>query len=71
MLAFIFDKVTDLKAGSYIKKRLHHRCFPVNIATFLGTAFIMELFQWLLLEETSSMHKAETVSMKYYGTIIL
>ena len=35
-----FNKVTDLKACSFIKKKLQHRCFPVNIVKFLKTAFL-------------------------------
>ena len=29
-----------LKACNFIKKRLQHKCFPVNIANFLKTAFL-------------------------------
>ena len=32
-------KFKDLQACNSIKKRLQHRCFPVNIAKFLRTAF--------------------------------
>ena len=32
-----------------LKKRLWHKCFPVNFAKFLRTPFFMEHFQWLLL----------------------
>ena len=31
------------------KKRLWHRCFPVNFAKFLRKAFFTEHFRWLLL----------------------
>ena len=31
-----------------LKNRLQHRCFPVNIAEFLRTAFFKEKFQWWL-----------------------
>ena len=33
----------------FIKKRLQHRYIPVNIEKFLGTAFFIEHFSWLLL----------------------
>ena len=39
VLESFFNKVASLKAYNFIKKRLRHRCFPVNIANFLGTAF--------------------------------
>ena len=28
-----FNKVAGPQASNFIKKRLHHRCFPVNIKT--------------------------------------
>ena len=34
---------------SFIKKRLQHRCFPVNIAKFLKTGFSIEHLWWLFL----------------------
>ena len=39
MLKSLFDKVAVLKAYNFIKKRLLLRCFPMNIAKFLRTAF--------------------------------
>ena len=36
-------------ACTFIKKRLQHRCFPVNIEQFLRTAFFIEHLWWLLL----------------------
>ena len=32
-----------------LKKRLWHRCFPVNFAKFLRTPFFTEHLRWLLL----------------------
>ena len=45
------NKVAGLRpdACSFIKKRLWHRCFPVNFAKFLGTPFLKEHHWWLLL----------------------
>ena len=40
-----FNKVAGLK-----KKRLWHRCFPVNFVKFLRTPFFIEHLWWLLLE---------------------
>ena len=39
-----------LNACNFIKKRLQHRCFALNIAKFLRTAFFIEHIQWLLME---------------------
>ena len=36
-----------------LKKRLWHRCFPVNFAKFLTTPFLTEQLRWLLLEQIS------------------
>ena len=35
---------------SFLKKRLGHRCFPVNIAKFVRTPFFKEHLWWLLLQ---------------------
>ena len=39
--------------GSLLKKRLWHRCFPVNFAKFLKTPFLTEHLRWLLLNISS------------------
>ena len=43
------NKVSGLKSGSLIKKRLQHRCFPVKNAKFLRAAFYIEHLRWLVL----------------------
>ena len=43
-----FNKVADLKACHFIKKRLQHRCFPVNIANFLRTPILKNSCKELL-----------------------
>ena len=40
------------EAGNFIKKRLWHRCFPVNFAKFVRTPFLTEHLWWLLLKFT-------------------
>ena len=40
VLVSLFNKVAGLQACNVIKKRLQHRCFPVNMVKFLRTAFI-------------------------------
>ena len=40
MLDSLFNKVSGLKACNFIKKRLQRKCFSVNIAKFLRTAFL-------------------------------
>ena len=37
------------RPATLLKKRLCHRCFPVNFAKFLKTLFLTEPLRWLLL----------------------
>ena len=37
-----FNKVAGLRPATLLKRRLWHRCFPVNFAKFLRTPFITE-----------------------------
>ena len=45
----LFNKVEGLECATLLKKRLWHRCFPVNFVKFLGTPFYIEHLWWLLL----------------------
>ena len=45
----LFCKKSCLRPAILLKKRLWHRCFPVNFANFLWRPFFMEHLQWLLL----------------------
>ena len=48
MLKSVFSKVADqLKVRKFIKKRLQHRCFPVNISKFLGTTILKNICEQL------------------------
>ena len=38
--SFFFNKVAGLRPATLLKKRLWHRCFPVNFAKFLKTPFL-------------------------------
>ena len=49
----LFNKVADLQPCNFIKKRLLHRCFPVNIAKFWNT------YLEYLLKTTASEDKTE------------
>ena len=46
--SFFFNKVAGLP-GTLLKKRLWHRCFPVNFANFLRTPIFKEHLWWLFL----------------------
>ena len=47
-----FDKVACLRPTTLLKKRLWHRCFPVNFAKLL-TPFLRNTSRLLLLREMS------------------
>ena len=40
--SLFFNKVRGLRPATLLKKRLWHRCFPVNFAKFLRTPFLIE-----------------------------
>ena len=40
----------EIRPATLLKKRLWHKCFPVNFAKFLRTPFFIEQPWWLLLE---------------------
>ena len=40
--SLFFNKVAGLRPATLFKKRLWHRCFPVNFAKFLRTPFFKE-----------------------------
>ena len=42
--SLFLNKVTGLRAATLLKKRLWHRCFPVNFVKFLRTPFLQKQF---------------------------
>ena len=49
------NKVVDLLVGTFLKKRLQHRCFPVNIVKFLRTPILKDIFKRLLLNRHGTL----------------
>ena len=47
--SFFFNKVAGVRLVTLLKKRLWHRCFPVNFVKFLRTPFLQNTFGRLLL----------------------
>ena len=45
VLESLFNKHAGLQACNFIKNRLQHRCFPVDIAKFLRTTYFEEHLQ--------------------------
>ena len=40
--SLLFNKVSGLRTATLLKRRLRHRCFPVNLAKFLKNTFFTE-----------------------------
>ena len=47
--SLFFNKVATLMPANLLKKRLWHRCFPMDFAKFLRTLLLTEQLRWLLL----------------------
>ena len=50
--SLFFNKVIRLRQATLSKRRLWHRCFPVNLAKFLKTTFSQNTSGRLLQDET-------------------
>ena len=50
MLESLFDEAAGLNTFNFIKRRLQHKLFPVNIAKLFRTASFIEHLLWLLYE---------------------
>ena len=71
MLEYLFNKVAGLKVSNFIKTGLQHRCFPANIAKFLRTPFLKNIFKWLLLHLLHALlvKKEDVADTFIYGII--
>ena len=47
--SFFFNNIAGLRPATLLRKRLWHRCFPVNFVKFLRTPFFTEHLRWRLL----------------------
>ena len=59
---------TLLNETTLLKKRLWHRCFPVNFAKFLTTPFLQNTSGRLLLNQTLRLTKSALLKMTFYNT---
>ena len=50
--SLFFNKVAALRPATLLKKRLWHRCFPMNFVNFLRTPFLQNISGRLLLSIT-------------------
>ena len=51
------NKLASLRPATLLKKRLWHRCVPMNFVKFLGTPFFIEKLRWLLLNNETKIVK--------------
>ena len=61
-----FSKVAGLMSATLLKKRLWHRCFPVNFAKFLRTSFSQNTSGRLLLILLTDIWYCTTHKEKLY-----
>ena len=59
MLEHPFYKVAALNSSHFIKKRLHQRCFPMNVAKFLSTPILKNSRKRLLLYTLSLNYRSK------------
>ena len=64
VLESLCHKVTDLWPCSFIKKRLQHKCFPLNIAKLLKVAFFIEHLRYVKKPVTTSPWRAKKAFTK-------
>ena len=51
--SLFYNKVAGLRPAALLKKRLWHKCFPVNFGKYLRVSFLQDTFGRLLLFITS------------------
>ena len=66
--SLFFNKVAGLRPATLLKKRLWHRCFPVNFAKFLITPFLQNTSGRLILNQTLRLTKSALLKMTFYNT---
>ena len=64
-----FNKKTGLQLGTFIKKRLWHRCFPMNATKFLKAAFLQNTFRQPLLIFLTQQLSLPLISILHYTFI--
>ena len=69
--SLFFNKVAGPRPATLLKKRLWHRCFPVNFAKFLRTTSFIEHLWWLLLYAVVSKNGNFCDEISYSNLIVL
>ena len=58
--SLFLNRNTGLQYCNFIKKRLQHKCFPVNIAKFLRTPVLNNIFKRLFERFATSANNITT-----------
>ena len=67
----LFNKVVGLRAATLLKKRLWHRCFPVNFVKLLRTPLSTEHLRWLLLYFSSILLSQSFVHVRSFLVLLI
>ena len=57
---FFLNKIESFRPATLFKKRLRHRCFPVNFMKFLKAPFLQNTCGWLLLKKFNTFSLSVT-----------
>ena len=69
--SLFFNKAAGLRTTTLLRKRLWHRCFPVNFAKFLRTPFLQNTSGHLLLKNGVNIrHYTRAISFRLLLKII-
>ena len=52
--SFFFNKVAGLRPATLLKKRIWHRCFPLNIVKFLRTPLVTASHYWEIKKDSKN-----------------
>ena len=63
--SLFLNKVEGLRPSTFLKKRLRHRCFPVNFPKFLRTPFLQNTSGSLLLKLVETTGKQVETSKNH------
>ena len=60
-----FNEVSGLRPTTLLKNGFQHRCFPVNMAKFLRTPNLKNIFERLLLDSIANVRNISKDHLKY------
>ena len=66
-----FNRVADLQASNCIKKRLQHRCFPVNICEIFRTPFLQNASGGCFCRQNRSKETKRYSKKRYSANIFV